>query len=705
MSLAQSEGLSISRSVADAIAVTRLHALRGVPDGESAALWEAVGYADWAAGNAGNTARWSSLPAVLVARVEQYHGLVPPPEHAAGASRSFPTFLQARLFMVATMGWRMTTPAEEDGWRNALGAPPAPSVAASSRTEETARATATAAAATAAAPVPPPSAPVQWPTGLPAPAGAGPIPLGGSGTAGQVRLIVEGPTHLDPSLPYALLKAFVQSAGKRRRRRRREREDSQSESSGSSAEGEQVGRVLHFTRELTASERLLLPVLDTPLHLLFGALVQPYLSREHYARVHPLGSWSQQVRDKHLKNFRRLARGERSGGVSEDMTCQWVFPPSWSWSIRFNNLGPDFELVEASLHWGRFIGDGYRWHSGAADDAPQAIWRALVDSQWASAEIELANDDVEVSASVLGVFSSAVIQGYRSRMESAAAELSRIPQAFESMRQQCQELPLFMAMITMRITERRAALCSNLLESVTTLVATNRRMASITNTVWGNVYRPFFTRNPAPPRHSSSGGAAGAPPAHGGGGGGGAAWGMLLPSVPPPPYALPPPSFPPPQQERSPMQWQPSPSATRGGGARSTGAPAPSLELCARPVSAAVVGKRLSKASFGLAQVCNICGQRSGSLGNHRHFECPLLYARTFGQPCPGFTMAGQRDPTAWNGDDIKLETEQGWASYIEANRLAPSRIEDRVGSIVFAAVQSGGGGGGPSARRPRGGR
>ena len=153
------------------------------------------------------------------------------------------------------------------------------------------------------------------------------------------------------------------------------------------------------------------------------------------------------------------------------------------------------------------------------------------------------------------------------------------------------------------------------------------------------------------------------------------------------------------------MPWQPSPSATRGGGARSTGAPAPSLELCARPVSAAVVGKRLSKASFGLAQVCNICGQRSGSLGNHRHFECPLLYARTFGQPCPGFTMAGQRDPTAWNGDDIKLETEQGWASYIEANRLAPSRIEDRVGSIVFAAVQSGGGGGGPSARRPRGGR
>jgi len=47
----------------------------------------------------------------------------------------------------------------------------------------------------------------------------------------------------------------------------------------------------------------------------------------------------------------------------------------------------------------------------------------------------------------------------------------------------------------------------------------------------------------------------------------------------------------------------------------------------------------------------------------HRTFECPIKYWALRGG-CPGWTAAGVRIPTHWNGDDITTVCQAEWRAF-----------------------------------------
>ena len=206
----------------------------------------------------------------------------------------------------------------------------------------------------------------------------------------------------------------------------------------------------------------------------------------------------------------------------------------------------------------------------------------------------------------------------------------------------------------------------------------------MTNTVLGNVYQPFFSRQPAPPRHNTAAAPAPVPLQ---------SWSM--PALPPPPYAPSPNPYETQPSVHTPFRGQAQPRFNSADIPAQTAAWGNSARQerggwCAKPVSPSIVGPLLSRTSQGRSNTCPTCHQRAGPLGNHRHFECPVNYARVLRAACPGFTASGQRVASAWDGDDITDETKQAWATYIRTHNLAVSKIEEQCGAIDFATSRSG---------------
>ena len=85
------------------------------------------------------------------------------------------------------------------------------------------------------------------------------------------------------------------------------------------------------------------------------------------------------------------------------------------------------------------------------------------------------------------------------------------------------------------------------------------------------------------------------------------------------------------------------------------------------PESYAIVG------SLGVrkdSETCRKC-RRQGHLG----FECPKRLAELFGEACPGFDTAGDKDAASsvWNGDELTVEGKRQWRAYIATHGLQAS--------------------------------
>ena len=76
-----------------------------------------------------------------------------------------------------------------------------------------------------------------------------------------------------------------------------------------------------------------------------------------------------------------------------------------------------------------------------------------------------------------------------------------------------------------------------------------------------------------------------------------------------------------------------------------------------------------------------------GGILQHRAFECPAIYARQLGEPCPGFDSAGFKDPAAWVGPNITSATAERWKAYIAKHNLLRSRMELNHNVSAFSSV------------------
>ena len=184
-------------------------------------------------------------------------------------------------------------------------------------------------------------------------------------------------------------------------------------------------------------------------------------------------------------------------------------------------------------------------------------------------------------------------------------------------------------------------------------------------------------------------------------------------ALPPPPYYPPPLRAPPPQPYHP---AAPALAAGRGGGSAfadhapallSPGQPRPSgsnavapgsravrtVELTGprRPASAGIIGPALATVDGVGNQlyICPICQAPPPGDGirQHRAFECPAVYSRHLGEPCPGFDSAGFKIPAAWTGSNITSATADLWKAYIAKHSLLRSRMEISLNVSAFPSV------------------
>ena len=66
------------------------------------------------------------------------------------------------------------------------------------------------------------------------------------------------------------------------------------------------------------------------------------------------------------------------------------------------------------------------------------------------------------------------------------------------------------------------------------------------------------------------------------------------------------------------------------------------------------------------------CREELGFPGPHATWDCPLRYFERRGS-CPGFFPFGQRDPSAWSGDNITEETKRRWKHFVSAHDGLPA--------------------------------
>jgi hypothetical protein len=226
--------------------------------------------------------------------------------------------------------------------------------------------------------------------------------------------------------------------------------------------------------------------------------------------------------------------------------------------------------------------------------------------------------------------------------------------------------------------------------------AWGRRVGSVStyNTCVGILFRPSFSCAPAPPRTPLPAHLCLAPGPYDQAGGS-AARSLCPPSLPPPQHystpALQPPPYlqvPPPSGDKAGGGKTPATGPCSGGFNRASGTvPShvtsqgpgsrrkPVTAFTRRPASVNILGPALSAGVVDLDYTCPFCqaSPATGGALQHHAFECLGIYARTLGEPCPGFDAAGFKDPAAS-------------PRVLETSRM---EVNNNVSSFSFVAEQS----------------
>ena len=158
------------------------------------------------------------------------------------------------------------------------------------------------------------------------------------------------------------------------------------------------------------------------------------------------------------------------------------------------------------------------------------------------------------------------------------------------------------------------------------------------------------------------------PPAHHG-------W---APPGAPSPYGGPPPlpyaypglgqQLPPPPPAAPPAHTPPAPPS----------APPSAKGFIGKSLSALIIGNNHGVTISGNPRTCTCAISKAFPGRTHFPFECPIKYHAHRGM-CPGWTAAGQRIPSAWEGDNITAATQAEWrafqATLISANAAGRTEV------------------------------
>ena len=131
---------------------------------------------------------------------------------------------------------------------------------------------------------------------------------------------------------------------------------------------------------------------------------------------------------------------------------------------------------------------------------------------------------------------------------------------------------------------------------------------------------------------------------------------VLMPPYPgptPPPFGGLPPGFPTPQPPAPPHGATPTPPAP----------PPPAQAFMGKPLSALIIGNNFGVTVPGNPRTCACVITKSFPGRLHFPFECPIKYHKNRGS-CPGWTAAGLRIPSAWEGDNITAATQAEWRTF-----------------------------------------
>ena len=95
-------------------------------------------------------------------------------------------------------------------------------------------------------------------------------------------------------------------------------------------------------------------------------------------------------------------------------------------------------------------------------------------------------------------------------------------------------------------------------------------------------------------------------------------------------------------------------------------APTPGANLpvfVGKPTSPVIIGNNFGLANIPTGRPCPCAVTSAYPTRAHRTFECPLKYW-AFRGGCPGWTAAGVRIPSHWNGDDITTACQMEWRTF-----------------------------------------
>ena len=440
------------------------------------------------------------------------------------------------------------------------------------------------------------------------------------------------------------------------------------------------------------------PQLTKALHLLSPRDLRPFLSEKRINAIYLLGSLDAKALEDHERRINRLAKMEalRMGVSAIDISNQYHFQQPFSFCIHYDDTGPRLPIIDLSNAWGKLVRDGHRLTDPDQECHGTAHWRIALRNQWNLFEAQLASNSALASPLVISDLQGAVVAQFKERQPLIDLEFTDLPEIRDRYRAQATTLSGFFSDCMRRITSSNSGSASGAFSLGLSDAGQQRESIITYNTCVGNMMRPFFADGTsARPRHDG-------PPRDG-------TFGGLAPAIasfaPPPPTYYPSPNpyvhvhtvqHPPPAASYPPSQPNPLSAArtqtslhlTEEGGRGHTNAhggwgPPGSLF---KPMSSAIVGAQLGvlRRAGPTHYQCNSCPIAGEA---HRLWECPLAYARAFGEACPGFDASGNHLPGAWEGDNLTDVTRQAWGAYISRHHIPASPTEEQIGGVPFTSV------------------
>ena len=500
---------------------------------------------------------------------------------------------------------------------------------------------------------------------------------------------------------------------------------------------------------LTREQRLALPILDTPAHLIEPYIIRMYLSPARFNAVYLLASKSQADLSKHLDLRQKAAKAERRGNSGLDLRNPSEVEPAFPWGFSFLDLGPEPRSAAASIRWGHWLLKAYLWLTNEDSDANHVDFAlTLLKMSWPQFECELSHPDYCISSSRLAMFRKGVITAFNRRLPLLKDELSRLPTIYAGCVAQAAQVGPFLELITGQVDENSGTTTMGGIMSIVTQAAAilGHHNTPSANTVWLQTLGPFYnaclsarSTSEASPgaattvipfsesawRVPSFGGAVSCfspPPVQPASFGSAPSYQTMVQALPPPPYAPPPalaggwsgggPGNQPgggqrnSQPEFRPLRFtdqrvdrqQPSDEGERATGRGLASNFADSDPWPCKPLGPALVGMKLARLfPPPPTYTCRFCGPDAvpHANGRHRVYECPIGYFLKYNEACPGYDRDGTVIPHDWAADQINLKpaTIRRWKEYIARHRI-PADAAETVqlgGGVNFDGERIGG--------------